>query len=183
MNAEFVDKYVRLLIATLRRRSRVIRRFSRSIYVVPTALALLLSSGVAFAAGNAIAVNASTKKDLAAAMHGEAYAYLSYLAYADQARANNNVELAKLFEKTANSERFVHFAGHGAFAQVVGSDVANLKTAIAGENYENTIMYPEMAKRARESGDEKAAAWFATVGSDEARHRDAFQAELNKIGK
>ena len=39
--------------------------------------------------------------NLSTAMHGEAFAYVKYLLYAEHARKNDNKELAELFEKTA----------------------------------------------------------------------------------
>ena len=47
---------------------------------------------------------------LSTAMHGEAFAYAKYLLYAEHARKSGNKELADLFERTANTERFEHFA-------------------------------------------------------------------------
>ncbi|MBL7373423.1 rubrerythrin, partial [Escherichia coli] len=42
-------------------------------------------------------------------MHGEAYANLKYLRYADQAQAAGKPELAKLFRASANVEANEHF--------------------------------------------------------------------------
>ena len=55
-------------------------------------------------------LNQKTMYDLSTAMHGEAFAYVKYLLYAEHARKNGNNELADLFERTANTERFEHFA-------------------------------------------------------------------------
>ena len=51
-----------------------------------------------------------TMDNLSTAMQGEAFAYAKYLLYAEHARKSGNKELADLFEKTANTERFEHFA-------------------------------------------------------------------------
>ena len=56
------------------------------------------------------ALDRKTMEDLSTAMHGEAFAYVKYLLYAEHARKNGNTELAELFEKTAKVERFEHFA-------------------------------------------------------------------------
>ena len=54
-----------------------------------------------------------TMDNLSTAMHGEAFAYVKYLLYAEHARKNGNKELAELFEKTAKVERFEHFNNWG----------------------------------------------------------------------
>lgn len=60
-------------------------------------------------------------------MHGEAFAYVKYLLYAQQARQDGNKELADLFENTAKTERFEHFAEEAKVAGLVGMDADNLK--------------------------------------------------------
>ncbi len=127
------------------------------------------------------ALKPTTIKDLQDAMLGEAFATLKYQAYADAARSRGNVEIAELFERIAKDEWHDHFKGHAALAGLVGSDIENLQDAIHGENHETTMMYPDMASRAEAAGDTKVAAHFREVGDDEAGHRDAFQAALDKL--
>ena len=43
-------------------------------------------------------------------MRDEAFADVKYLLYAEHARKNGHKELTEVFEKTANTERFEHFA-------------------------------------------------------------------------
>jgi rubrerythrin len=140
-------------------------------------LGALTLSGSAFAAEK---LHASTRQDLSEALHGEAFAYLKYLTYADQARGNGNEQLARTFEKTAATERR-HFAEHAELARIAGSDTGNLRDAIAGEDQENTKTYPDMAKRAAGVWDRKAAEHFREVASDEGRHRDDYRAVLRKL--
>lgn len=54
-----------------------------------------------------------------------------------------------MFEKTANTERFEHFAEEAELAGLVGSDAENLRDAIKGESYEIDIVYFEFAGQAR----------------------------------
>lgn len=122
------------------------------------------------------------QKDLETAMRGEAFAYAKYMLFAQQARAHGNPDLAILFETTAKTERLEHFREHAELAGVLSaSDADNLRDAIAGETYETTKMYPEMASRARRAGDNEAAARFSEIGKDESKHRDAFTAALGKL--
>ena len=115
------------------------------------------------------------------AMHGEAFAYVKYLLYAEHARKSGNKELGDLFEKTANTERFEHFAEEAQLAGLVGSDADNLKDAIKGESYEIDTMYLEFAQKATASGDTAAATRFEEIRHDEMGHRDAFMAALRKV--
>jgi rubrerythrin len=82
-----------------------------------------------------------TLDHLTTAMRGEAFAYTKYLLYAQHAQQTGNTELGNLFEQTAKTERFQHFAEEGQLASLVGSDSDNLKDAIAGEASEINTMY------------------------------------------
>lgn len=127
---------------------------------------------------------AEVQKDLETAMKGEAFAYAKYTLFAQQARAHGHPELATLFENTAKTELLEHFREHAELAGFVSpSDADNLRDAIAGETYETTKMYPEMAGRAHQVGDARAAARFTEIGKDEAKHRDAFAAALAKLDR
>ena len=123
----------------------------------------------------------TTTDNLFIAMHGEAFAYVKYLLYAEHARKNGNKELADLFEKTAHTERFEHFIEEAELAGLVGSDADNLKDAIEGESYEVDTMYLEFAQRAKVAGDAAAAARFEEIRHDEMGHRDAFKTALTKL--
>jgi rubrerythrin len=122
-----------------------------------------------------------TLDDLSTAMRGEAFAYAKYLLYAEHARKSGNKELADLFEKTANTERFEHFAEEAELAGLVGSDAENLRDAIKGESYEIDSMYLEFAGQATAAGDTAAAARFEEIRHDEMGHRDAFNSALAKL--
>ena len=152
-------------------------------------LAALLALG-AFGGGLAVGANTQlapvTKKDLLDAMHGEAFAYAKYMAYAKQAREHGNTTLATLYEHTANIELNAHFATHAQEYGLVRSDAANLQDSIAGENYETTTMYPNFAKDTQAAGNTHAAAVFRSIGADEKNHRDRFKnalADLQRAGK
>ena len=122
-----------------------------------------------------------TLDDLSTAMHGEAFAYVKYLLYAEHARKSGNKELADLFEKTASTERLEHFAEEAELAGLVGSDADNLKDAIKGESYEIDTMYLEFAQKAKVAGDTAAAARFEEIRNDEMGHRDEFKIALAQL--
>ncbi len=124
-----------------------------------------------------------TRRNLNTAMHGEAFAYVKYMLYAEQARKNGHPELAALFESTAKTERFEHFAEEAELAGLVGSDEDNLRDAIAGESYEVKTMYPDFADLASSHEDSDAAERFSEILKDEMNHRDAYQRALEKLQK
>jgi rubrerythrin len=128
-----------------------------------------------------VGLSQKTQENLSTAMHGEAYAYAKYLLYAKQAQRNGNTELANLFTKAANTERFQHFAEEAQLAGLAGSDVDNLKDAIKGESYEVDTMYREFAEQAVAAGDKAAADRFEEIRHDEMGHRDAFKSALAKL--
>ena len=124
-----------------------------------------------------------TQKNLVTAMHGEAFAFVKYMLFAEHARKNGHPELADLFEKTAHVERFEHLAEEAELAGLVGSDADNLSDAIEGESYEVDTMYKEFAEQAAADGDQAVASRFAEVRGDEIGHRDAYKAALIKLNQ
>ena len=83
-----------------------------------------------------------------------------------------------------------HAFGHLDFLKEVGdpvTDVAfgrteqNLKSAVEGETYEYTQMYPGMAKTAREEGFDEIGDWFETLAKAERSHANRFQKALDGL--
>ncbi len=50
-----------------------------------------------------------------------------------------------------------------------------IQSAIAGETYEFTQMYPGFAKQAREEGFEEIAEWFETLARAEKSHAERYK--------
>lgn len=128
-------------------------------------------------------MNEQTRKNLLAAMHGEAFAFAKYMLFAQHAREQGQTELADLFERTAQVEHLEHFAEEAAVAGLVGSDPDNLRDAIRGESYEVDTMYREFAEQAESVGEQAAAARFREIRSDEMTHRDAYEAALRALNR
>ena len=124
-----------------------------------------------------------TMENLQTAMKGEAFAYAKYSLFAEQARKNGHPEIADLFENAAQTERFEHFAEEAKLTGLVGTDEENLRNAIQGESYEVNTMYKDFAEEAASMGDHEVADRFAEIRQDEMKHRDAFQAALDKLVK
>ncbi len=126
-------------------------------------------------------MNDQTREHLLQAMHGEAFAYARYLLFAERARRGGHPVLADLFERTAHTERFEHFAEEAELAGLVGTDEENLSAAIEGEAYEVETMYREFAQQAQQAGDTAAAERFAEIRNDEVKHLAAFRQALEQL--
>jgi rubrerythrin len=64
----------------------------------------------------------------------------------------------------------------------IGSTEKNLKSAIEGETYEYTEMYPGFAKTARDEGLPELAEWFETLAKAEKSHAGRFNKGLDTLG-
>ena len=123
-----------------------------------------------------------TEANLMAAFAGESQARNKYTFYASKARKEGYVQIANLFEETANNEKehakiWFKLLHDGEIADTA----TNLKDAAAGENYEWTDMYASFAEDARAEGFPRIAALFEMVGKIEKEHeemciRDSFDA-------
>jgi rubrerythrin len=134
-------------------------------------------------AGNAKDLSEQTKKNLETAMHGEAYANLKYMTYAEKAREAGHEELAKLFEESANVEANEHFAREADALGLSKGSMKDLEDSMEGEHYENVKMYKEFAEQAAKDGDVEAAKLFEQIREDEGDHYEAYKAALNKLNK
>ncbi|HLG22924.1 MAG TPA: rubrerythrin family protein, partial [Candidatus Manganitrophaceae bacterium] len=76
---------------------------------------------------------------------------------------------------------FLKEVGDPATGSPVGDTAVNLQSAIDGETYEYTQMYPGFSKSAREEGFDEIAAWFETLARAEKSHAGRFQKALDSI--
>jgi rubrerythrin len=154
-------------------------RITYALVAVPAAAAIFLMGRMT--AQDKREVRPETVENLSSAMHGEAFAFAKYMLYSEHARKSGNEPLADLFAQSAYTERFEHFAEEASLAGLVASDEANLRDAIKGETWEFDHMYPDFAGKAKTVGDDAAETRFLEIRADEGRHRDAFQAALDKL--
>jgi len=122
-----------------------------------------------------------SRKNLLAAMRGEAFAFAKYKLFAVQARKNGHNDLAALFEKAADQKYMEHFAELAGLLNLVGNDEQDVTDAIASESFEVDTFYKEFAEEARRDGDECVAQRFEQIRRDEAYHQLAFQEALIKL--
>ena len=96
-----------------------------------------------------------TEANLMTAFAGESQARNKYTYYASKAKKDGYVQIAAIFEETANNEKEHAKMWFKLLHGGIGDTVDNLKDAAAGENYEWTDMYAGFAKTAREEGFER----------------------------
>ena len=123
-----------------------------------------------------------TEKNLQEAFAGDSMARNKYTYYASKARNEGFVQIANIFEETANNEK-----EHAKiwFKLLHGDDVpetaVNLLDAATGENYEWTDMYARFAEEARAEGFTKIAALFDMVGKIEKEHEERYRKLLANV--
>ncbi len=161
--------------------SAVTIALSTPVYGAVAAAAVAAPTGTTTATESARPPGPQTRADLTTAMRGEAFANASYRLYAEQARREGLSSVADLFERAANTELNDHFTKAAALSGTVGDDAANLRSAISGEAYEATTMYPRFAQQAKSGGDNNAADRFSEIARDEASHREAFRTALGVV--
>ena len=120
-----------------------------------------------------------TSKNLKEAFAGESQANQKYLAFARKAEQEGFANIARLFQATAEAEH-IHAEGHLKALEAIGSTADNLQTAIDGETYEYTEMYPPMLKQA-ENEEHKAKRMFKYATEAEAVHARLYKLALEAV--
>lgn len=130
-----------------------------------------------------------TEENLKDAFAGESQANRRYLYFAQKADVEGYNDVSAVFRSTAEGETG-HAHGHLEYLEAIGDPVTglpigatedNLKSAIAGETYEYTDMYPGMAKTAREENLDEIADWFETLAKAERSHANRFKKALETL--
>ncbi len=123
-----------------------------------------------------------TEKNLLDAFAGESMARNKYSYFASKAKKDGFVQIAALFEETAQNEKehakmwFKYLEGGK-----IKDTASNLEAAAEGENYEWTDMYDRMAKEAEEEGFTEIAAKFRMVGAIEKHHEERYRKLLANV--
>ena len=123
-----------------------------------------------------------TEANLMAAFAGESQARNKYTYYASKAKKDGYVQIAKIFEETAENEKehakiwfkLLHDGG-------IPTTTVNLEDAAAGERYEWTDMYAEFERVAKEEGFDHIAYLFGAVGKIEKEHEERYRKLLANI--
>ncbi len=115
-----------------------------------------------------------TQANLMAAFAGESQARNKYTYYASKAKEDGYMQIASIFEETAENEKEHARMWFKLLNGGVGNTLDNLKDAAAGENYEWTDMYAGFAKTAREEGFDQIAGLFEGVAKIEKEHEERY---------
>src|SRR5207302_10091509 len=132
-----------------------------------------------------------THDNLKEAFAGESQANRRYLYFAQKADIEGYPDVAALFRSVAEGETghaFGHFdflaeVGDPITGVAVGSTSENLRSAIEGETYESTEMYPDFARTARDEGFEQIAEWYETLARAEKSHAGRFTKGLASLAE
>lgn len=121
-----------------------------------------------------------TEQNLWTAFAGESKARNKYTYFASKAKKEGFEQISAIFTETAGNEKehaelwFKELGG-------IGDTATNLKEAAAGENYEWTDMYANMAKDAKAEGFDRIAFLFEGVAKIEKEHEERYLALLKNL--
>lgn len=128
-----------------------------------------------------------TAKNLLLSFAGESQARNRYTYFARQAFEEGFVQIADIFDETANQEcehalRFFKFFNGGELdisgsfpTGVILSTYENLVAAADGERFEHTELYPGFARIAREEGYARAADTWDAISVSEKQHEKRYR--------
>ena len=130
-----------------------------------------------------------THENLREAFIRECQASSRYLWFAQKADVEGFPDVAALFRSIAEGEtghayghlEFLSEVGDPATGEPIGDTMDNLRSAMAGDTYEYTEMYPQFAATAREEGFEDIADWFDTLARAEESHAGRFGEGLGNV--
>jgi rubrerythrin len=137
-----------------------------------------------------------TEKNLLLAYHGESNNRNLYTFFADKAKEEGYEQIAAIFIETANHEHeharqilnFIQTRDIELPAVIfpvkgVSDTISNLETAVSGEHYEKSIMYPDFAKTANEEGFAEVAKMLRLIATVEAQHEKRYRALLKNVNE
>jgi rubrerythrin len=134
-----------------------------------------------------------TIENLKAGIKGETTASAKYAAFALKAKEENFNAIAKLFEAASKAES-IHAANHKKVLDELGvkmdefkpefevkTTAENLQTAIDGESYEATTMYPQFLADAKAEKVHKATKSFTWAFDTEKKHLQFYMKALEAL--
>lgn len=131
-----------------------------------------------------------SEANLKAAFARESEANRRYLYFARRADIEGYPEIGGLFRDISEAETghafghldFLKETGDPATGEPIGTTEDNLKSAIAGETYDYTELYPDFARVARDEGFDELAEWFETLARAERSHAGRFTKAIENLG-
>ena len=139
-----------------------------------------------------------TIENLSKAFVGESQARNRYSFYASIAKKEGYEKIAEIFSITAEQEkqhakwlfRLINQIRPGELTEtkveaevplIFGNTMENLESAIKGENYEHTKMYPDFAKIALEEGYTDVAQRLEAIARSEEHHEERYNKILKQL--
>lgn len=136
-----------------------------------------------------------TIENLAKAFIGESQARNRYTFYGKIAKKDGFEQIADVFLITAENERehakwlfrlinklnVKEIKVEAVIPTTLGNTVENLKAAIVGEHYENTVMYPGFADVADEEGFPEIAKRLRAIAVAEKHHEERYKKLLGIV--
>jgi len=126
--------------------------------------------------------------NLSKAFAGESQARNKYEYFAKIAQKEGYRDIAEHFQRAADNEKIHAKLELSLYNRMInnselnfGTTKENLQMAIDGESYENTTMYPDFAKIAKEEGFNEAAKLFSGIGKIEVEHENMFKMLLERL--
>ena len=123
---------------------------------------------------------ADTQENLQAAFAGESQANRKYLFFADKADKDGYPQISRLFRAAAEAET-VHARNHLEVTGGIGTTEGNLETAVRGEHYEFTKMYPDFIEKAKVEKNQRAEISFTYANKVEKIHHELYQKALEAL--
>lgn len=135
----------------------------------------------------------NTEKNLLKAFAGESQARTRYAFFAGVARKEGYVQIANVFEETADQERehakrFFKFLEGGELeitatfpAGTIGTTAENLLAAANGEQEEHADLYPAFAQEAEREGFNDIGAVWRAVSVAEKQHEKRYRELLANV--
>lgn len=121
-----------------------------------------------------------TEENLTQAFGGEARSGMRYRLYADAARRHGDPVLGGLFDRLAENEK-EHAGIFMEYLDEIDGNRRNLQYAISGEDYENSVSYPEFAAVAESEGFHEIAEKFRLTAETEGEHKEELEAYLASL--
>ena len=142
-----------------------------------------------------------TIENLTKAFIGESQARNRYTFYSKIAKKEGFEQIAEIFSITAENEKehaswlfklinelkrksnenLDEIKVEAIAPTILGNTAENLKAAIAGEHYENTIMYPEFAETAEKEGFSEIAKRLKAIAKAEEHHEERYKKLLKEV--
>lgn len=123
---------------------------------------------------------AKTSENLKDAFAGESQANRRYIAFAWQAEQEGFTQAAKLFRAAAEAET-VHAMNHLKTLGEVENTLENLNTALSGETFEFTKMYPEYIGIAKQEANKQATWSFDIANKVEQIHARLYKKAIEAL--